>query len=176
LVRELRRHEESVNHCISIFTKFITTAEKGGDHLSEWRISFVSWTTGSMSRRISASAALNGSGGSGVPTTGGLASFEVGGSAGGAGSPAVGGPERSRRRGTGAAHGMKREARRRKNGAPARGRERAAAMPPEREGLESVVCRQSSVEWIDAQQQFDPLRSPRLSGLRQTSQSTHVPT
>jgi hypothetical protein len=34
------------------------------------------------------------------------------------------------------------------NGAPARGRQRAAAMPPEREGLESVVCRQSSVEWI----------------------------
>ena len=120
----------------------------------------MSWTTGSMSRRISASAALNGSGGSGVPTTGGLASFEVGGSAGGAGSPAVGGPERSRRRGTGAAHGAKREAWRRMNGAPARGRQRAAAMPPEREGLESVVCRQSSVEWIDAQQQFDPLRSP----------------
>lgn len=124
----------------------------------------MSRTTGSISRRISASAALKGCGGSGVPTTGGSASFEVGGSAGGGGTPAVGGPERSLRRGTGAAHGAKREARRRMNGAPARGTVRAAAMPPEREGLESVVC-QSSVEWIAAQQQFDP------SALRQPSQS-----
>lgn len=101
-------------------------------HLSEWRISLMSCTTGSMSRRISASAALNGSGGSGATTaTGGSASLDTGGSAGGGGSPAVGGPARSRRRGAGAAHGAEREARRRMSGAAARGsgRGRAAAMP-----------------------------------------------
>lgn len=47
---------------------------------------------------------------------GGSASFEVSGSAGGRGLPTVGGPERSQRQGTGAAHGAKREARRRRGG------------------------------------------------------------
>lgn len=126
-------------------------SEKGGDHLSEWRISLMSRTTGSISRRISASTALNGSGGSGVPTTGGAASFEVGGSAGGGVSPAVGGPERSRRRGTRAAHGEKQEVRRRMNGAPARGNERPAAMPRSRENWRAW----STGEWIAAQQQFE---------------------
>lgn len=111
----------------------------------------MSRTTGSISRRISASTALNGSGGSGVPTTGGAASFEVGGSAGGGGSPAVGGPERSRRRGTRAAHGEKQEVRRRMNGAPARGNERPAAMPRSRENWRAW----STGEWIAAQQQFE---------------------
>lgn len=106
----------------------------------------MSRTTGSISRRISASTALNGSGGSGVPTTGGAASFEVGGSAGGGGSPAVGGPESSRRRGTIAAHGEKQEVRRRMNGAPARGSERPAAMPRSRENWRAW----STGEWIAA--------------------------
>lgn len=88
----------------------------------------MSCTTGSMSRRISASAALHGSGGSGSEP-GGSASFDAGGCAGEGVSSAVGATDKRRRRDSaGGAHGARRT--RRRSGAAARARAAARAMPP----------------------------------------------
>jgi hypothetical protein len=93
-----------------------------------------------MSLRISASAALHGSGGSGAPTPGGSASLDTGGRARGGGSPAVGGPERSRRRGAGAAHGEKWAARRSSSGDAARARAARAMVASCSDKKSSLFC------------------------------------